>query len=141
MEWSDGKFSIKGDSSEMVNFFKETNADVDALLPKQELSIKKKWLIISSFLFIALACATWCLYDNNSVLSGILSIILFAMIAVTAIICHLSLKNKTATIIACFFALVIYMVAIHVFTPEEAGKELKGKVDNVINNDLQNKGK
>ena len=68
-----------------------------------------------------------------------MSIILLAMIAVTAISCHLSLKNKVVTLITGFACSVIFMVSIHVFTPEDAGKEVKGKIDKVISSEIDKK--
>lgn len=139
MEWSNGNITIKGDTSEMLDLFKGANANAEALLPSQDSRIKMKWFLFLSFIFLVLACVTWCFYDDSTYLSGIMSIVLIAMIAAIAITCHLSLKNKVATIITGFVSIVIYMVAVHLFTPEEAGKELKGKVDNMINSELQKK--
>lgn len=140
MEWSNGNITIKGDASEMLDLFKGVNADAEALFPKQESRIKTKWFLCLSVFFLLLSCITWSFYDNGNILSGILSIVLIEMIAVTAISCHLALKNKVATFITGFVSIVIYLVAIHIFTPEDAGKELKDKVDNVINRELQKKG-
>lgn len=136
MEWSNGKITIKGDASEMLDLFKGTNADTETLLPMKDSRIKMKWFVFWSIFFLVLSCITWSIYDSSNLISGIMSIILLAMIAVTAISCHLSLKNKVATLITGFACLVIFMVAIHVFTPEDAGRELKGKMDKVISSEL-----
>ena len=98
-----------------------------------------KWFVIWSIFFLVLSCITWSIYDSSNLISGIMSIILLAMIAVTAISCHLSLKNKVATLITGFACSVIFMVSIHVFTPEDAGKEVKGKIDKVISSEIDKK--
>lgn len=139
MEWTNGKITIKGDASEMLDLFKGTNADTEALFPTKDSRINMKWFLFLSVSFLILSCITWSIYDYSSLLCGIMSIILLAMIAVTSISCHLSLKNKVATVITGFVCLVIYMVAIHVFTPEDAGKELKGKIDKVISSEIDKK--
>ena len=136
MEWSNGKITIKGDASEMLYLFKGTNADTETLLPMKDSRIKMKWFVIWSIFFLVLSCITWSIYDSSNLISGIMSIILLAMIAVTAISCHLSLKNKVVTLITGFACSVIFMVSIHVFTPEDAGKEVKGKIDKVISSEI-----
>ena len=102
MEWSNGKITIKGDASEMLYLFKGTNADTETLLPIKDSRIKMKWFVIWSIFFLVLSCITWSIYDSSNLISGIMSIILLAMIAVTAISCHLSLKNKVVTLITGF---------------------------------------
>lgn len=134
MEWSNGKFSIKGDAEELSKFFNDKQIEPHELLSQGITKYSMKSFVCAAILYIIVVSIV--LYLN---LNGIWMncqeykvIIMLVSFAVLLLACNGHYKEKVPLGIVTIIGLVIMLVSMLVYTPEEALKEVKDKAEIIL---------
>lgn len=123
---------IEGEAEELTKFFADSNCSLeDYLNPNKSPKIKISALIVTVVVYAILACVLFCLPKEYIIVTKILTIICFMLAGVSVIFTHLYWRNTTATIIAGAVFFLLYLVAIEVISPAEAGLNVKDKIENI----------
>lgn len=123
---------IEGEAEELTKFFADSNCSLeDYLNPNKSPKIKVSALIVIVVVYAILACVLFCLPKEYIIVTKILTIICFMLAGVSVILTHLYWRNTTATIIAGAVFFLLYLVAIEVISPAEAGLNVKDKIENI----------
>ena len=123
---------IEGEAEELTKFFADSNCSLkDYLNPNKSPKIKVSALIVIVVVYAILACVLFCLPKEYIIVTKILTIICFMLAGVSVIFTHLYWRNTTATIIAGAVFFLLYLVAIEVISPAEAGLNVKDKIENI----------
>lgn len=123
---------IEGEAEELTKFFADSNCSLeDYLNPNKSPKIKVSALIVTVVVYAILACLLFCLPKEHIIMTKILTIICFMLAGVSVIFTHLYWRNTTATIIAGAVFFLLYLVAIEVISPAEAGLNVKDKIENI----------
>lgn len=123
---------IEGEAEELTKFFADSNCSLeDYLNPNKSPKIKVSVLIVTVVVYAILACVLFCLPKEHIIMTKILTIICFMLAGVSVIFTHLYWRNTTATIIAGAVFFLLYLVAIEVISPAEAGLNVKDKIENI----------
>lgn len=123
---------IEGEAEELTKFFADSNCSLeDYLNPNKSPKIKVSALIVIVVVYTIFACVLFCLPKEHIIMTKILTIICFMLAGVSVIFTHLYWRNTTTTIIAGAVFFLIYLVAIEVISPAEAGLNVKDKIENM----------
>lgn len=123
---------IEGEAEELTKFFADSNCSLeDYLNPNKSPKIKVSALIVIVVVYAIFACVLFCLPKEHIIMTKILTIICFMLAGVSLILTHLYWRNTTTTIIAGSVFFLIYLVAIEVISPAEAGLNVKDKIENM----------
>lgn len=123
---------IEGEAEELTKFFADSNCSLeDYLNPNKSPKIKVSVLIVIVVVYVIFACVLFCLPKEHIIMTKILTIICFMLAGVSVIFTHLYWRNTTATILAGAVSFLIYLVAIEVISPAEAGLNVKDKIENM----------
>lgn len=123
---------IEGEAEELTKFFADSNCSLeDYLNPNKSPKIKVSALIVIVVVYTIFACVLFCLPKEHIIMTKILTIMCFMLAGVSVIFTHLYWRNTTTTIIAGAVFFLIYLVAIEVISPAEAGLNVKDKIENM----------
>jgi hypothetical protein len=131
-----GKIKIKdieGDAQDIKALLKDLNCDMATYLgatvpPKR---IPLLWLYLSVPLFIILATSEW-IGVFNPILSKVSIIGLFFLYSCIVLIFHYNFKNWSLTTIAGIAGLIIILLALNVYTPQEVAKKIESHAINSV---------
>lgn len=123
---------IEGETEELTKFFADSNCSLEEYLnPNKTPKINVAVLIVTVVVYAILACVLFCLPKEHVIMTKVLTIICFMLAGVSVIFTHLYWRNTTATIIAGAVFFGLYLVAIEVISPAEAGLNVKDKIENI----------
>ena len=123
---------IEGEAEELTKFFADYNCSLeDYLNPNKSPKIKVAALIVTVSIYIIVACVLFCLPKEDMIVTKILTVICFVLAGISVIFSHLYWRNTIATIIAGAVSIGLYLVAIEVISPAEAGINVKDKIENI----------
>ncbi len=123
---------IEGDAAELTKFFADANCSLDDYInPNKSPKINVVTLVVAVVVYVFLACVLFCLPKESVILIKILTVICFVLAGITVIFTHLYWRNTMATIIAGLVSIGLYLVAIEVISPAEAGLNVKDKIESI----------
>ncbi|MBR5327101.1 MAG: hypothetical protein IKV31_01030 [Paludibacteraceae bacterium] len=123
---------IEGETEELTKFFADSNCSLEEYLnPNKTPKINVAVLIVTMVVYVIFACVLFCLPKEHIIMTKVLTIICFMLAGLSVIFTHLYWRNTTATIIAGAVFFLLYLVAIEVISPAEAGLNVKDKIENI----------
>lgn len=132
MEWSDGKITFKGEAEELLGLLRDSSVDAANILPTKQFHVSQKTFILSSIVFLLLACIGWCLNSYLVNYRGIEFILLLSSGGVVCACCHGCYRNRFVDLLCGIVSVLVLCVSMHLNTPEEATAYLREKVDKTV---------
>lgn len=117
---------IEGDAQDVKNILQELNCDLSAYLgaPAAPKNIPVFWIWIIIPVFFILASCLW-IGLFNPAWSKVSILGLFSLCGSISLIIHYNFKNWSLTAIVGFAGLILILLALNVYTPQELAKKIE----------------
>lgn len=124
---------IEGTKDAVLDFIKESGADIPSLLDVPT-SIKIPfWCIVSSaILFMVLVCVIAVVGLSEGAFK-ILSLLSIATGTILAALIYMAYRSKTLTCIIAFGEVLLLSISLGIYSPKEAIGKIGEKLENIIN--------
>lgn len=137
MELSNKKINFKGDPSELHAFIMDNEIDPKEIFDVNEFKVSEKKFLTSVLIYSIASCLIWYFNDDLINYQGIEFIVLLVLGGSVVICCYRCYRNTLVTLISGSLSIIALLVSMHWITPEEASREVKEKVNIVVDKKIE----